>query len=320
MKQNRVALIRYWAPVILLALAAVVPSLAATGACPHIFVAGAGAESCNGTYTYAGMSYGKPAYVMGAYRIGWQGYWFIADFVGETYYRNSSDSPEPPSDGWIGTRPSYAPAPTLSCADTVTLVYTAGEHGRIRGRSPQTVTYGGDGTQVSAIPDPGYRFVRWSDGAWNASRTERNVTTDLEVTFSVEGGLVFVPAFPATSTEEWSFLTKPVPTTVDAQGYVEHLPVAYAVGDVINVRFGLEDDRGAPVMDARATLQLYQLGASGGGPLLETFGVPYDHDAGAYVTAIPTVSPDLTLTPGLYQWQLVTNDGEILEWLRMELR
>ncbi len=320
MRQNRVRLVRHWVPVILLALGVVVPSLAATGACQHILVAGAGMESANGTYAFSGTAYGKPTYVMGTYRIGWQGYWFLADFGGETYYKNTSDSPEPPSLGWISTRPSYAPAPTLSCADTVTLIYTAGEHSRIRGRSPQTVPYGGDGERVTAIPDPGYRFVCWSDGVWTASRIDQNVTADLEVTFLVEGGLVFVPAFPATSTEEWSFLTKPVPTTVDAQGYVEHLPVVYAVGDVIDVRFGLEDDRGAPVMDARATLWLYQLGASGGGPLLETFDVPYDRAVRAYVTAIPTVSTDLTLLPGLYQWQLVTNDGEILEWVRMELR
>jgi hypothetical protein len=64
----------------------------------------------------------------------------------------------------------------------ITLTYTAGDHGTIRGTSPQTVAYGASGTQVTAVPDTGYHFVSWSDGALSASRTDSNMTADLSVT------------------------------------------------------------------------------------------------------------------------------------------
>ena len=47
--------------------------------------------------------------------------------------------------------------------NTYTLTYTAGANGTITGTTPQTVNYGGSGTAVTAVPDPGYHFVQWSD-------------------------------------------------------------------------------------------------------------------------------------------------------------
>jgi len=38
--------------------------------------------------------------------------------------------------------------------DTFTLTYTAGTGGTITGVSPQTVSYGEDGTLVTAVPTP----------------------------------------------------------------------------------------------------------------------------------------------------------------------
>ncbi len=73
----------------------------------------------------------------------------------------------------------------LFAADVVTraliLTYTAGEGGSIAGESVQTVEYGRDGTEVTAVPDPGYRFVGWSDGVATASRTDTEVKADLTV-------------------------------------------------------------------------------------------------------------------------------------------
>jgi uncharacterized repeat protein (TIGR02543 family) len=63
-----------------------------------------------------------------------------------------------------------------------TLTYTAGANGSITGTSPQTVSYGGNGTQVTAVPNTGYHFVNWSDGVLTASRTDLNVTGDISVT------------------------------------------------------------------------------------------------------------------------------------------
>ena len=63
-----------------------------------------------------------------------------------------------------------------------TLAYTAGTGGSITGDSPQTVTYGSDGTEVEAVPATGYHFVSWSDGVTTAARTETSVSSDLSVT------------------------------------------------------------------------------------------------------------------------------------------
>ena len=63
-----------------------------------------------------------------------------------------------------------------------TLTYLANPGGSISGISPQTVTAGGSGTAVTAIPSTGYDFVNWSDGATTAARTDVNVTVNKSVT------------------------------------------------------------------------------------------------------------------------------------------
>ena len=59
--------------------------------------------------------------------------------------------------------------------DQYTLAYTAGENGRIEGDASQVVDFGGAGTPVTAVPAPGYRFLRWSDGIESATRVESDV-------------------------------------------------------------------------------------------------------------------------------------------------
>jgi hypothetical protein len=56
--------------------------------------------------------------------------------------------------------------------DTYTLSYTAGPGGTIDGDSPQTVGWNQSGSSVTAVPDSGYRFVRWNDGNTNATRSD----------------------------------------------------------------------------------------------------------------------------------------------------
>lgn len=74
--------------------------------------------------------------------------------------------------------------------DYYTLTYTAGPNGLINGQPVhvQAVPHGGDGSQVTAQPNPGYSFEIWSDGILTASRTDTNVTSNLDVTafFSVD--------------------------------------------------------------------------------------------------------------------------------------
>ena len=77
---------------------------------------------------------------------------------------------------------------TTSSADTVVvtvnaylLTYSGGANGIVAGTSPQAVAHLGSGTAVTALANPGYHFVGWSDGILTATRTDANVTADLEV-------------------------------------------------------------------------------------------------------------------------------------------
>ncbi len=65
--------------------------------------------------------------------------------------------------------------------NTYTLLYSAGSNGTIAGDTPQIVTHGSDGAQVTAVPDPHYHFVEWSDGRTDNPRIDTNVTADLAV-------------------------------------------------------------------------------------------------------------------------------------------
>ncbi len=62
-----------------------------------------------------------------------------------------------------------------------TLVYTAGRGGSVVGEAKQVVKRGGEGTAVSAVPQSGYHFVRWSDGLRTATRVDSDVTSDIWV-------------------------------------------------------------------------------------------------------------------------------------------
>ena len=68
--------------------------------------------------------------------------------------------------------------------DTFTLTYAAGDHGTVTGASPQTVDYDGSGSEVTAVPDTGYHFVKWSDDVSTAKRTDAHVTGNVTVTAS----------------------------------------------------------------------------------------------------------------------------------------
>ncbi len=63
--------------------------------------------------------------------------------------------------------------------NTYMLNYTAGANGSLTGETTQTVNHGADGTEVEAIPDPGYHFVNWSDGSTENPRTDENVIANI---------------------------------------------------------------------------------------------------------------------------------------------
>lgn len=65
---------------------------------------------------------------------------------------------------------------------TFTVQYSAGANGRIEGNTDQTVSTGDDAETVTAVPNSGYIFLKWSDGVTTVTRTDTNVTADISVT------------------------------------------------------------------------------------------------------------------------------------------
>lgn len=62
------------------------------------------------------------------------------------------------------------------------LKYTAGNGGKIMGELNQTVTPNGSGAAVTAVPDVGYKFMRWSDDRTSApERKDSSVNRDINV-------------------------------------------------------------------------------------------------------------------------------------------
>lgn len=67
--------------------------------------------------------------------------------------------------------------------EAVTIQYKAGTGGTIQGTVTQTVTKGASTSQVTAIANTGYSFVKWSDGSTSASRTD---TATADTTYTAE--------------------------------------------------------------------------------------------------------------------------------------
>jgi len=69
---------------------------------------------------------------------------------------------------------------------TYTLTYVASNGGYLIGNLSQTVTYGESGTKVTAVPNDGYRFVKWSDGETKNTRQDTEINTAISVTAEFE--------------------------------------------------------------------------------------------------------------------------------------
>jgi trimeric autotransporter adhesin len=83
-----------------------------------------------------------------------------------------------------------------SFINTYTLTYTAEDNGSIAGTSPQNVNEGASGSAVTAIPDGGYHFLKWSDDSTDNPRTDTNVIGNISVTAQ----FVVIPFVCGTST------------------------------------------------------------------------------------------------------------------------
>ena len=70
---------------------------------------------------------------------------------------------------------------SIDTSTTFIVGYTAGAGGAISGSSSQSIIYDGSGTSVTAVPNSGYYFVRWSDESTVNPRIETAVREDKTV-------------------------------------------------------------------------------------------------------------------------------------------
>jgi hypothetical protein len=76
---------------------------------------------------------------------------------------------------------AYVLDPVALPADSWRISYDAGAHGHVAGPLGQLVGRESSGTTVTAVPQPGYRFVKWSDGVTTSIRRDRGVAGGLFV-------------------------------------------------------------------------------------------------------------------------------------------
>lgn len=79
----------------------------------------------------------------------------------------------------LATKDTWAAYYTVSCdytAPTFKISLTAGTGGTVSGAGTYTV---GSSATIKATPNSGYRFVKWSDGDTNATRTITKTTSDI---------------------------------------------------------------------------------------------------------------------------------------------
>jgi len=87
-----------------------------------------------------------------------------------------------PMKGWKDPSTITQPLPEYSYVSVYYVVDTSrGGQGFIDENATQIVVYGGDALTVTAVPAPGYGFLRWSDGVRTATRTDMNIRADLTV-------------------------------------------------------------------------------------------------------------------------------------------
>lgn len=84
-------------------------------------------------------------------------------------------------DGERGFEPMSVPV-SGSPFTAFTLAYAAGANGTVTGTLEQFVDRGDSGSDVTAVPAPGYRFVRWSDDGTANPRRDSNVQANVNVT------------------------------------------------------------------------------------------------------------------------------------------
>lgn len=96
------------------------------------------------------------------------------------------------------------------------ITYTASAGGYINGQTEQIITSGDNAEPVTAVPNEGYEFVKWSDGLTTPERQDRNVTEDKTVTAQFK---------TKTSVEPEPVNEYTITYTADVGGYIDGVAV-----------------------------------------------------------------------------------------------
>lgn len=97
-------------------------------------------------------------------------------------------------------------------ASVFTVTYTPAPHGRIEGETEQEVRYGAKSTPVTAVPDDGYAFVRWSDYCDTPTRIDSGFTDNASFTAIFDR----YPTLPYTQNFDDSFELPNFWSTIDS--------------------------------------------------------------------------------------------------------
>lgn len=97
-------------------------------------------------------------------------------------------------------------------ASAFTVTYTSAPHGRIEGETEQEVRYGAKATPVTAVPDDGYAFVRWSDYCDTPTRIDSGFTDNASFTAIFDR----CPTLPYTQNFDDSFELPNFWSTIDS--------------------------------------------------------------------------------------------------------
>jgi len=186
---------------------------------------------------------------------------------------------------------------------TFTLGYTAGANGTLTGNASQVVDYGASGTAVTAVPNTGYHFVKWSDDSTVNPRTDLNVTANIAVTagFAIDQYTVTGTAGANGSIDPTGDITKDYGssqlfTATPTTGYaVDKWQVDGADVQTGGTTYTLSNITATHTVSVSFKIMTYVVTSTAGanGTIDPNGDIAKDYDSTQYFTAMPDIGYEL---------------------------
>ncbi|MCX6752817.1 MAG: BspA family leucine-rich repeat surface protein [Candidatus Nomurabacteria bacterium] len=143
--------------------------------------------------------------------------------------------------------------------------YIAGGNGSITGSTSQTVNYGTDATEVTAVPDLGYQFVDWSDASTQNPRIDTNITGDVTVTANFELIPVIPPPPTNHHTSSGSYLPGHLPSFIQQTPSVVVIPTTSPLNLTRNLYLGVPNGEDIKLLQIYLNTHGYPVSTTGPG-------------------------------------------------------